>query len=482
MLSVLLLATLLQSSPAEPVRVPQVPTSSADERRIRAALAFFEHGPGFVGPHGNAETSLGGGSSSIAAAGSYSHPNLISYFVPGIPGVYNVILRNTGSGFQEQFLLQPATVAPGTSAPLLILFHGAGTSHYSGLFHTSFFTEAQQRGWHVLAPLGALQNNFGFLPGQINTRLAIAWTLNHLSVDADRVYGVGFSMGGGWALSQAARHLGSDDAHFAAILNHTGSVSLAHTYESDLGARPLLELRYGGTPLEETFGYRRCSTIDLDPASGTVGTDTDMVRNLRHVPIRNWMADMDPLTYLTAQTNALHGHAQAMLALESLTVVPASVHSWSTLDPVIACNWLAEHTYTPPAPATLATALIDQDGSYFDFVVQQDAPGAFSKFKWMYEPATAGNRLKLLETSNMTEIAVDATDLGLEYTGTLELELQVLDMTEDRIVLHGTPSAPVAVLRDGLPMSWTWFSESKGLTIVEPGLDTGSHVWSIEFP
>src|SRR5688500_7210110 len=124
----LLLAALQSSAPPE-------------GDRLRAALAFFERGPGAVGPDGRVEASIG--------AGSRTRPPVISWFVPGFPGVYNVWLQNTGSGLQEQFLVQPASPPPppGQVKPLLVLFHGAGTSHMSPLLHSTFFAEAASRGW-----------------------------------------------------------------------------------------------------------------------------------------------------------------------------------------------------------------------------------------------------------------------------------------------------------------------------------------------
>jgi poly(3-hydroxybutyrate) depolymerase len=482
MLASLLLATMLQRPSLEAARSDPIASSSIEESRIRAALAFFEHGPGYVGPNGTAESSIGSGTHATTPSGGPTEPTYSCFNVPGYPGVFNVILYSTGSGYQEQFLIQPAAVAPGNVAPLLVVFHGAGVSHYSGLLHTTFFQEARNRGWHVISPLGALQNNFGFLEGQINTRQALAWTMPRFPIDPARVYAVGFSMGGGWELSQAARHLGSSEVHFAAILNHTGGVSLPHTYENDLGAQPFLESRFGGTPQQEPFAYQRCSSIVLDTLTGNVGADTDMIRNLAHVPIRNWMADMDPLTYLTQQMTALHGHEQGMNATEMLTVVPAAVHSWSTLDETITCDWLATHTLTPLPPATYQEALIDQDGSYFDFALLQDAPGAFSRFEWKFDLQASGNRLTIHDTANLKEAAIDATDLGLAYSGTLELELQVADTTPDRIVLQNVPVAPLTVTRDLLPISFTHDPLTHEVVIIEPGTDATAHLWKVEFP
>jgi hypothetical protein len=126
--------------------------SLSEADRIRAARAFFETGPGSVPPEGRVEASVGGGTPG-APGGQFLRPTALGWYVPGYPGVYNFTLQTTGSGLQEQLLVQPAVLPPGQTAPLLVIFHGAGTSHFSGLLHTTFFTEAAARGWHVLSPL-----------------------------------------------------------------------------------------------------------------------------------------------------------------------------------------------------------------------------------------------------------------------------------------------------------------------------------------
>jgi hypothetical protein len=87
--------------------------------------------------------------------------------VAGYVGLYEFVLNNTGSGWQEKFLLQVPPVPPTGPTPLLVVFHKYGSSH-GDLISSGFIPEVQARGWYAICPLGARQKNFGNLESQIN--------------------------------------------------------------------------------------------------------------------------------------------------------------------------------------------------------------------------------------------------------------------------------------------------------------------------
>ncbi|MCA8980944.1 MAG: hypothetical protein KDC14_13030, partial [Planctomycetes bacterium] len=62
------------------------------------------------------------------------------------PGVYELVLNDTGTTWQEPFLIGIPPVPAGPNAPLLVVFHGWGNTHRSILDQTSYFHEARQRG------------------------------------------------------------------------------------------------------------------------------------------------------------------------------------------------------------------------------------------------------------------------------------------------------------------------------------------------
>jgi len=419
--------------------------------------------------------------------------NAIRYrarFVDGYPGLLEFVLNNTGSGWQEKFLLQLPPTPPVAPVPLLAVFHKFGSSH-GDVLNTTFLAEVQARGWYCIAPLGARQKHFGNNESQINTRAALELVAQLFPVDRNRVYGVGFSMGGGALANYAARHLDPNGVQFAAICEHTGGVSLAHTwfYEPDdadldddwptpganLEPPDILEDLFGGTPAQVPFAYQRCSTVDVDVFTGQVGVGTDFARNLSHVPTLVWMANYDPLIYLGTQTNAFYGHIQPQNPAHQLTVVSGTSHSWSTLDETVVCDWLQQFTLQSPMSGSM---LCDEDGVWRHFVVEQVAHTAFTPITWAINVAL--RRVDVLQTANLLRVSVDAARHNLVGPGLLTLRLTTADGTGDRVRVTGLANPPSAVRRDGVLTSGAWNGATQSFEITET--DGALHVWTLTFP
>jgi hypothetical protein len=395
--------------------------------------------------------------------------------VPGFPNLYNCMLANTGTGYVEYFALQlPHSIPPGGTVPALVAFHAYNVSHADAVFHTNFIDECLARNWFMIAPLGAAQNNFGSLPSQINTAAVLSWARAMLPIDANRIYGVGFSMGGGGCASYAARHLDPSASMFAAIVDHTGTVSLAHAYANESTQIQLsLEGWFGGSPAAQPFAYQRCSTIDIDPLTDQVNVGTDMSRNLRYV--RCWLADQDPQPYLPLQTHLFYDHISAANLADVLTIVPGNVHSWSTLDDHVVCDWLAQYSLQE---LTIGNTLADQDGAWGRFIVQQTAPGAFTPFSWHADAPP--NRLSLWATSNLQRLSVDLIPLGMVYSGNLKLNMTSADGTGDQVLFLNVPHPPTAVTRNGVANA-TCVYDHIAKTLLVNELSGSGALWVITF-
>ncbi len=410
--------------------------------------------------------------------------------VAGYVGLYEFVLNNTGSGWQEKFLLQVPLVPPTGPTPLLVVFHKFGSSH-GDLISSGFIPEVTSRGWYAICPLGARQKNFGNLESQINIKASLELVRSLFPIDPTRVYGVGFSMGGGSVVNYAARHLDPRSLMFAAVCDHTGGVSLANTWfneydDNDLddniptpGANlevpDVLEELYGGTPAQKPFAYQRCSTIDLDPVSNLIGVGTDFARNLGHVPTLVWLAANEPTAYLQNQTIAFANHIQPLNVNNTLHMAPGSIHAWTTLDPAFVCNWLSQFTLSLPRSET---SLADEDGQWLGFFVEQDATGAFTPFDWSVD--AAAKRLTLSSTQNLRRLRVNAASLGITLTGPVTLDLSTADGTGDVVQFLYVPAAPTSVTRDGVSASGTFDALTHTFAITET--DPAPHHWIVTFP
>jgi poly(3-hydroxybutyrate) depolymerase len=418
--------------------------------------------------------------------------------LPGYPGVYEYVLTNTGSGYVERFLIQPATGFAGPR-PLLVVFHKYSASH-ADLLNTGFLAESAARGWHVMCPLGARGKHYGNLESQINTQAAIELATTQFAVDTSRVYGVGFSMGGGAGANYAARHVNPERIMFAAFVNHTGTVSLQNEWTravddtdaddnqpfpgNNLEGPDLLESYFGGTPAARPFQYARCSTIETDSTTSFVLPSYDFARNLAHIPTLTWRITNEPVEtqYLAQQTQLFHGVVAARSPAAVEQVVPGTEHRWGTLNPAQACAFLAQHTLQVPTAGDL---LADEDGRWFRFLVTQEtfqANGAFTRVRWTADAAT--RTIEVLDTDYLKRMQTSSSMIGFGLTGGVpfKVRMSAADGLPDEVLLTSLgQSAPSVVLRDGVPTTaYVWDAQAGSLLLAET--DAALHEWTITIP
>ena len=393
-------------------------------------------------------------------------------------GVYEITLKKTGTDWDETFLvgIPKQMQAP---APVLVLFHGYGQTPRKLLDLTTYFPDAMARGWIVVAPLSAHIYNFSIDYAQQNTEKALDWVAKYFPVDPDRFYAVGFSMGGGAAATYAARHLDPKHARIAAVVNHTGTTSVADVYwNADDDSLLSDVLMFGGSPADVPFRYSTASMMDLDSFTDQIDPATDLARNLCHVPVKNFCAAYDPNTYLVHQTERSFDQLTFRGVPTEINLSSHSVHKWSTLGEASVLNFLEPLSYSDPAPGTSVRTLADRSGTWFDFQVQQLQSGQFSPFRWTV--MTNLNRLYLDEVANVQRITVDPAKLELDKADALEVVFNNVDGNTVEIALSGYPQPPSNVLRGGQSTgSWTYDAVTGTVVLIE---SNGSNypTWRIE--
>ncbi len=392
-------------------------------------------------------------------------------------GVYEITLQNTGTGWEEVFLLGVPT-NPIVPAPCLVVHHGYGQEPKDMVSLTSYFQEAMARGWVVLAPLGAHKYNYAIDYAQINVEVAITWAATVLTLDPDRFYAVGFSMGGGMASSFASRHLDEFGPRFAAVVVHTGTCSMRDSYwsadDKSLMKGPQM---FDATPDEDPFRYQIASSIDLDTFTDTVGQDTDLVRNLKHTPIYHFAALGDPNPFLINQTEK--DHDQALLrGAESVYVTSNdSVHRWYTLDETTVLDWMEPLTFQGLVDGRSTRILADRSDRWFGIALEQAATGQFTPLRWT--GVASQNRVYVDEVENAASIGFDPEDFGLDQSSTVELVFNNTDGLAVAIVLEGYTSVPVDVQRGGVSTS-SWSYDAAADTVTLHEIDGAAYpLWAI---
>ena len=423
----------------------------------------------------------GQGSQGITLGGNYTVGNAgtaLRAQRTHAPGVWQVFLDDPGTGWQESMLVGIPKTKESANPPLLVMFHGADVSEWDCYINTTLFQDALDRGWYVIAPLGAHQVHYGIPYAQTNVEYALDLFTSLIPEDPSRVYGIGFSMGGGAVMSYAARHLDPDHPRFAAVVNHTGTVSVAHTYYSVADTFIFDHPdTFGGSPAQFPFLYSRSSTVDIDEFNDTVDPLTDMARNLAHVPVLNEHAVGDPLTYIVTQTQVVYAWLLALPGMEThLLTPPFDVHAWSTIDENTALNYLLSKTLVVPAEGE-HRILADREAAWHHFYIYQDAPGAYTPLRWVMD--TAQNRLTIDETENCARVVVDTLSIGLNTAVNMDVQLGTADGTAEEVTLEGYRLAPQEVLRDGVPtVNYTWDAVTQTVTLHESDA-SGSPVWRV---
>jgi len=423
---------------------------------------------------------VGLGSSSPTLGGAFTTGSGPQVQVTGspVPGVWQITIGDPGTGWVESLLVGIPSTPAVPNTPLLVMFHGANISEWDCYENTPLFQDALNRGWYVIAPLGAHQLNWAIPYAQQNIEYGLSMFAELLPIDPNRIYGIGFSMGGGTMMSYAARHHDLNRPRFAALVNHTGATSIAHTYYS-VASTPAFDnpLLFGGPPTSNPFLYSQASTIDLDPGTLVVDPNTDQARNLAHVSVLNQHAQGDPLVYLIEQTQAVYSWLAAIPGMETfLLTPPQNVHDWTTIDEPTALNYLQSKTLQTPAEGQ-HRLLADREANWFHFYVYQDAPGAFTPLRWTMN--SAANSLVIDETENLARLVVNTASIGLNTAVNLEVVMQSTDGGAEVTTLTGYPLRPQRVQRNGVSSTdWSWDPVGKTVTLNENDPGSGA-VWKV---
>ena len=464
------------AGPAVPV-LPAVNRQSAysSKRDFGGVPQRDSGGQGF----GLTSTYSGFGASSIPVGGLHE---LIP--APGHEGLYYLSLFVPETGLVEPFALGVPDHPHGQSAPMLVGFHQYSASNYDIEVNTGLWEECKARGWYMLAPysrsnlVAEPDVHFSCMTSQINTRASLDWVTDRYPIAGDRIYAVGFSMGGGLATSQATRYLDPREAMFAAVVNHTGNMDIVDTYGSvGLGGQATFQMLFGGSPTTHEFEYRRVSPIELDASHRWVLGGDHMAGNLFYSNLSIWYNLNDPNLHLLQQNMELLNWMQGRsLPVVSNILSRGPTHAWSLLDYTAACNWLDTKSLQLPLAGDL---LMDRQARFLFFDLRaEDTAGQFSRVS--YDANLGINKLSLTGVENVHFLDVTTAELGLS-TGsgqTLALDLEITDAAGDTIRFLGVPSPPLSVLRNGSPTS-NWGYSAGNLDLLEP--NTGLQSWTVQF-
>jgi acetyl esterase/lipase len=394
----------------------------------------------------------------------------------------------TGTIFSEIISYQlPVDYVTGDPRPMVIAWHGFGLSANSVSVQSTLDEECNARGWIFLAPTGVDDKLFGSPICQQHAEVAIHYMMNHFSVDPDRLYMVGFSMGGGVVASFAERHRDPAGLMIAALGTVSGAFDHAETYLlGNSATQSIMENPYnfGGSVSRQPFHYEQVSSLfhvlgSYPPTPGTVDAALSMGDNLDTLPV--WMTwdTGDPLVENTpvqaVQLAALIGSVGGTVethpvsgTLDPVTQLPAP-HSWAVLDEAELFDFFAGKVVNR-TPAVFR-AQLDRDEVVSFASVVQHAPDAFSFVDGSAGPGALG-------VEHVANVETLVTDLGAaDVAGTSPLHATASSADGDGFTLGlagaGVPPSYLVESSSGALVTGTQSDPVTGsLSVGVPPLET----------
>ncbi len=384
-----------------------------------------------------------------------SGPVLVSHTIPSGPG-------GTGTPVGELFWYQIPTdyVGVGDPRPLVIAYHGYGLTAASVASQTTINEECETRGWIYMAPTGLDDKVFGSLAGQHHIELAIQWMRDNFLVDADRIYMVGFSMGGNVIANFAARHRDPAGPMIAAVASVSGGFDLTLTYYFNTPAgKAIMEdpLNFGGSTAAVPFNYQQCSSLYANPGSyppspGTNNPVVSMGDNLHATPLYLTWDTGDPLNekpqlggpQLKTLVQNAGGTVQSVEVsgtVDPITQLPAP-HSWAVLNEVDVFDFFAEHTLDGTPDVVVAQCDRSEIVSWMTLL--QRTSGAFS---WANADTSGPTTLSVTAVSNASQVTVDLVAAGKSGVWPLHVVAGSADVSGSKLVLTGFDQTPSYALQ-----------------------------------
>ena len=410
------------------------------------------------------------------AATAGSPPVMIDGFIPSGP-------NGTGTIFPEIFKYQLGNSydPQGPPHPLVVGYHGFGQSSASVGNLSLIDEEANARGWVYMSPTGIDDQLFGSPISQQHVEVVIQWMIDNHNVDPDRIYMVGFSMGGGVVSNFAARHRDPDGIMIAAVGSVSGTFDWTLTWNEGVSSvQTLLENPYnfGGPPSTEPWAYQQSSALYFDPATyppfpGTLLGVPSMATNLHAVPTYITYDTGDSISYVPGMNDALEGLLSAGGGIVTKLAVSGTVdadgnpapHSWWVLDEVDLFDFF-EGRVVDRTPASFA-AQQDLGGAVSWIETTQRTPEAFTWVDGSADPLN--DALVISDVENAAVVEVDVGEAGI--TG-----------MPVRVTASAAPGGRFELRLTGFPSTPSYMLDASTgdlVTLVDSDPATGSLIFNI---
>ncbi len=369
-----------------------------------------------------------------------------------------ITIETTLGDTTETFWLQiPGGYQPGVPAPLLIGWHQWGGNCLEFKTQTDFDSIADARGWIAASHYGVGSTHWNNHPTQSHVVDVINWISQHYTVDPDRIYMVGSSMGGAAPMIFSNNHLDPQGPIIAAAASMSGIQDCERRYYEQ-GVNHSMIGAFGGTPDQVPYEYHRNSAVVFDDSTQS------MHYNAMHLPLF--------LTFGRAWTDSVwRCHAEDLYNLmiqfaDTVVLHESSLpgHGWAACEEELICDFLENFTAVR-TPLTLNINADENGRWYWATIEMRDSVESFARFTASMD--TVGIlRLEFNMISNVASASLDLPSLGFTYASDFYCRWTIADGQTSLLVFEGVPNPPQDVLKDGIVFcDWTYDPGAETLTL-----------------
>jgi poly(3-hydroxybutyrate) depolymerase len=362
---------------------------------------------------------------------------------------YVLTIPTTLADTTETFWLQiPAGYEPGRPCPLLVGWHSLGGNHLEMRSATTFDSIANARGWIATSHSGPIATHWNNHAAQSHVVDVIRWIEERYTVDPDRIYMVGASMGGAGGMVFANNHLDPDGPRVAAAASLSGIQDCERRFREQ-GWNDSMYGAFGGAPEEVPYEYHHNSAICFADSTQS------MHYNARHLPLfltfGSGVSDSVWRSHAEDLYAVLHGWADSVVLRES----SQSGHGWSCGEEKEICDFLGAFRLQR---APLALSINADEGGRWSWtdLTFRNPDSSFARLEVVAEPAAA--RLQCVMVRNVAAVVLDLPAIDFRLAeGRIVCRGAVRDPGPAELGLRGVPVGPTLITRDGVPYdAWTY--------------------------
>jgi len=372
----------------------------------------------------------------------------------------------------EAFLLQIPTSmpAPVQDRALIVGFHGSSISPLQIFGGTSGPYDLPQlctaRGWFLLGPNGHHTSNMGSEPNQRAYEVDLALLASLFQFNWEKVYTLGFSMGGLSATSFAFRHQDPYTPRVAGIIYHSGTTDIIRDYdEAPAATKHIWEdpLVFGATPTQDPFGYDRVNPARFNATRTGFLDDYFQLDSLKHTPFYVH-ANFNDQTKYSGWTMQMASKmlARGFTMQTAYISTPTPTHWMGTLDYDAAVDYVTQ--WTADTLPTGSKIFADRPGRWLWSKLVNDPAPNVARYEVHITALTNG--FSVTDTHHVDTLGLDLPLMGLDASQPVSFTTMSGDGTPDTYVLSAYASAPSIVLADGgPPAAWSYDPISGSVSI-----------------